>query len=325
MEAESAAQVERAVDLFSTTLRSLASDAVAIRQLTDFVHVADLLDSTVTTVNDSSSSSSHIQQLRQMDVMISSAERKVAALRELVREETNALDKFETTLQQEANRQQSAVQKLSAAIADIRIKKKPPKQQQQQQQQRLSMTKSRSSLLAATAAVHRDHNKQASSSSSFEFRRITASELLQISKNTRGRLTMVALNEALKEIATVCQAKVRNAREAALRTPRPTASSSTTSKTAQRRYEYLLKQRDPNHSLNYHHHKDDEPYYKNNWAVSEQELRENCAFFRHGEATARATLVVLCAMKRLKQIPGRNSNMEVTYVCLFDDDDKIVK
>ena len=321
MEAESAAQVERAVDLFSTTLRSLASDAVAIRQLTDFVHVADLLENAVTTGNDSSLSSPHIQQLRQMDAMISSAERKVAALRELVREETNALDKFETTLQQEANRQQSAVEKLSAAIADIQIKKKPPKQQKQQ---RLSMTKSRSSLLAATAAVHSNHNKQASSSS-FEFRRITASELLQISKNTRGRLTMVALNEALKEIATVCQAKVRNAREAALRTPRPTASSSTTSKTAQRRYEYLLKQRDPNHSLNYHHHKDDEPYYKNNWAVSEQELRENCAFFRHGEATARATLVVLCAMKRLKQIPGRNSNMEVTYVCLFDDDDKIVK
>ena len=320
MEAESPAQVERAVDLFSMTLRSLASDAVAIRQLTDFVHVADLLENAVTTGNDSSLSSPHIQQLRQMDAMISSAERKVAALRELVREETNALDKFETTLQQEANRQQSAVEKLSAAIADIQIKKKPPKQQKQQ---RLSMTKSRSSLLAATAAVHSNHNKQASSSS-FEFRRITASELLQISKNTRGRLTMVALNEALKEIATVCQAKVRTAHEAALRTPRPTASttsSSSTFKTAQRRYEYLRQQRDSHNfsSLNYHHHKEDEPYYNNNWVVSEQELRENCAFFRHGEATARATLVVLCAMKRLKQIPGRNSNMEVTYVCLFDN------
>ena len=50
--------------------------------------------------------------------------------------------------------------------------------------------------------------------------------------------------------------------------------------------------------------------------LSEQELRETCGFFRLGESTARATLAILCILKRLKQVPGKN--MEVTYICLED-------
>lgn len=53
------------------------------------------------------------------------------------------------------------------------------------------------------------------------------------------------------------------------------------------------------------------------WFVSEQELRENCAFFKHGESTARSTLQLLCSLKRLKQVPGRQKHSGVTYICLF--------
>jgi hypothetical protein len=58
------------------------------------------------------------------------------------------------------------------------------------------------------------------------------------------------------------------------------------------------------------------------WHVSEQELRENCAFFKHGESTARSILQLLCSLKRLKQVPGRQGRRQrhsggVTYVCLF--------
>jgi len=49
--------------------------------------------------------------------------------------------------------------------------------------------------------------------------------------------------------------------------------------------------------------------------VSEQELRENCAFFRHGESTARNILSLLCSLKRLKQVPGQNKEI-ITYLWL---------
>ncbi len=51
------------------------------------------------------------------------------------------------------------------------------------------------------------------------------------------------------------------------------------------------------------------------FAITEQDLRENCAFFKHGESTARSTLQLLCSLKRLKQVPNKKS--QVTYVCLF--------
>jgi len=80
--------------------------------------------------------------------------------------------------------------------------------------------------------------------------------------------------------------------------------------------------------------------------VTEQELRENCAFFRHGESTARSTLQLLCSLKRLKQLPGRTHQTnpahrtpargrnsknkilgsgDVTYVCLFGNGTKAMK
>ena len=48
--------------------------------------------------------------------------------------------------------------------------------------------------------------------------------------------------------------------------------------------------------------------------ISEQELRDLCAFFRIGESSTRATLSILRALKRLNQVCGRNS--QFTCVCL---------
>jgi len=44
--------------------------------------------------------------------------------------------------------------------------------------------------------------------------------------------------------------------------------------------------------------------------LTEQELREHCAFFRHGEATARALLGLLCSLHRLKQVQGGNKGVQ---------------
>ena len=134
--------------------------------------------------------------------------------------------------------------------------------------------------------------------------RVTAKDIKALSRNTLGRITLLDLNEALEEIEQACHNK-----QASL--PSRNSSSSKkggglTSNTLQRRYDYLKQQR-ANADLEVEAHSG---YI---W-VSEQELREHCAFFRHGESTARATLTILCALKRLKQIPGRNS--EITYICL---------
>lgn len=51
--------------------------------------------------------------------------------------------------------------------------------------------------------------------------------------------------------------------------------------------------------------------------VAEQELRDSCAFFRSGEATARAILRVLRSVKRIKQVCGKG--FQVTYIWLLND------
>jgi len=95
---------------------------------------------------------------------------------------------------------------------------------------------------------------------------------------------------------------------------------------AQRRYQYLQKRQQQQHgtstttslfsslddggTTNNHDHHDPEPV-----AITEQELRESCPFFRHGESTARATLSLLYRLKRLKQVPNKNRN--VTYNLLL--------
>ena len=141
----------------------------------------------------------------------------------------------------------------------------------------------------------------------FKFDPVSEAELSTISRNSRGRVTTMALNEALEEIESVCRnnfhilARIGNQRKSV---PGQTANS------LERRFEYLKQQR-ANLELEVGAHSGHQ------W-VSEQELRENCPFFRWGEGTARATLSVLCSLKRLKQIPGKN--LGVTYICIPSSD-----
>jgi len=50
------------------------------------------------------------------------------------------------------------------------------------------------------------------------------------------------------------------------------------------------------------------PKHDDKVLVSEVEMRNVCTFFRHGEATARATLLLLKMLHRLSQIPARNGD-----------------
>ncbi len=104
------------------------------------------------------------------------------------------------------------------------------------------------------------------------------------------------INDALEEIQTIVWNQMQLAE---------TTSSRRSSNSIGRQQTRYNDTNTSNSSSSSHHR----------YSVSEQELRENCAFFRHGESTARATLQLLCTLKRLKQVPSKKS--QVTYICLF--------
>ena len=105
-------------------------------------------------------------------------------------------------------------------------------------------------------------------------------------QTVRGRLTLTSLNDAIKDINDVGSAKFR-----ALRTG---------GKTSKKFQTVIVKHRET---------KCDD--HEGRFFVSEPDLRDNCAFFRAGESTAKGLLNLLRGMKRLKQVQG-NGNV-VTY------------
>lgn len=173
-----------------------------------------------------------------------------------------------------------------------------------------------------------ENQDPASSSTIISLPRITHEELEDYkSKNVMGPrmlTSLMDLNEALEEIEQECQ-RQRNATLVLQRKQQQQLQYGISSSGAlQRRYEYLQRRQQANNSssstsaaaaadiININSSLD-ESGDDNHTIVSitEQDLREKCAFFRHGESTARSTLLVLCSLKRLKQVPNKNRN--VTY------------
>ena len=150
---------------------------------------------------------------------------------------------------------------------------------------------------------------------------ITKSEFENISKNTRGRMTLSTLNAALRDIQSCAQQKYNilshhqniSPVSSGLSTP---ASYRQTLST----HEYYLSitelssssMKSNNNNTNTTPSKYSssfQPYF-----ISEQELRNDCLFFRKGESTARAILLTLRSAKRIKQVVGKKS--QVCYVLL---------
>ena len=121
--------------------------------------------------------------------------------------------------------------------------------------------------------------------------RITQAELEEYRvDNVLGpRISLLDLNQALEEIEQLCQQH-----QLAAQQWKRKQSKGVSSTALQRRQEYLQKRQQLSSF-------DDSVI-----AVTEQDLREHCPFFRHGESTARATLAVLCSLRRLKQVPQKN-------------------
>jgi hypothetical protein len=118
-------------------------------------------------------------------------------------------------------------------------------------------------------------------------RPITTSEFQSVSKNIRRRITLSALNEALSDIQKVTLNKYQHL-------------CHSHSHSSRKGNGYVNGNGNSNVILNALHKDtiggDDLPF------ISEQEMRDDCAFFRTGESTARAILQILRSCKRIKQI-----------------------
>ncbi|KAL3945367.1 MAG: hypothetical protein SGBAC_000572 [Bacillariaceae sp.] len=287
---------------------------------------------------------SHLIQLRSIDRAVESVEQKVVALRSIVSEEKRAIAHFEGSLREECKAQLLAVENLLQAYQEVQTNQQvsvPPKREYTPEGRSTSMTipeesdpRSNPSSTHVTVTLHEtnktgqiqqrqtirkrrdsvdprvDHSIQPArynpdeDGSRVSLARITDKELSRISRNTRGRILLLDLNEALEEIENVAEKKFNSL-------PR---HGTTSSASRQRRFEYLRQQRGSSYQ-----DIEVEAHQGYCW-VSEQELRETCMFFRNGESTARAILSVLCSLRRLKQVPGKKR--QVTYLCLVPGTDE---
>lgn len=288
--------------LFSETLHALAADALAVRQLTSLSkQISGVTDDENLHPNNNNHHDS-LDELRKIDMAVAAIENKVGALREIVTEEKKALDQFEK-MQQETNKQQRVLEHMLTAVGAK--SSRLPNQKERGNRRRDSVDPRKTQQLQEATATNRSTSTN-DENHDIVLPRITESQLQSISRNTRGRISIRALNDALEEIETVCRDKLAQLP----RKPTTSSLTLTASQSLERRYEYL-KQRNNNTATQV----EVDAHIGQYW-VSEQELREACAFFRLGESTARATLIILCTLKRLKQLPGKNT--EVTYICLCE-------
>lgn len=307
-------QTNDLVQLFSTTLHCLAADAAAVRQASS---VAVCLD------KDYKDSSTLRESLIQMEDLVSSLEEKVTILRQIVSEEKQSLTKFETTLQHEAEEQATLLEQMILAMQEYETKKRSSLDQVKEEgedededdnnnddddnedvhdedhgdngdaqvKSRTSAPSRRDSVDPRCSSRHPESENQ----DPISVPRITQTELedYRIDNVLGPRISLLDLNQALEEIEQLCQVQQHEARLWKRKHPQGPPSSSSSSGALQRRYDYLQKRQQL--SID-----------ESAISVTEQELRENCPFFRHGESTARATLSLLCSLKRLKQVPQKN-------------------
>jgi hypothetical protein len=398
--ARGSSDIDDLLDLFNQTIRSLANDAAAVRQMTS---LADVLEDASAAGNNKnggiaksnldtprSSALSLESQLYDVARIIGIMEGKVEELKDIVNHEKDAILFFETTLQQEAEDQERVIKSIEEAISkskkpsmtrEITVDRTSGSGSSSSSSDFLSSMTKRASLLqiqenmsstnrVATPGMKQscsgknniamsNHGNNNGSVEGFEkidddeeyddeelkFERITASEMEDHNRHSvsfgMSRISRMDLNEALEEIEGVVQNKIKlsslNHKKVSQDLHRRSSSnqdqSYVTTSSLQRRFDYLQQRHQraaPRDLLASTLSKTTDggvdTTAKNNdctmttCPVSEQELRENCAFFRHGESTARATLSVLCSMKRLRQIPVK-SKEDITYVCLFRSTD----
>lgn len=306
------------MNLFSKTLQSLSTDAAAVRQVSSLARYIGVSEHNNRIDAHESPDDEIFQNLVTLDQLVGGLEEKVVALRQIVREESRSLDKFETSLQLEANDQAEVVQQLAQAIHDSEIFSATTRADEKREDELSVEGHSRRS--DSSRSSRRDtldprqnstFDEEAENRATFiSLPRITQAELDAYKATTvigPRMLCLINLNEVLEEIEEVCQKQLQST-QALKQKKEHVAQHQLSIGSLQRRYEYL--QRRQQHSQHHEYTDGTDDVESIDAApiitISEQDLRENCAFFRHGESTARATLAVLCSLRRLKQIPSKH-------------------
>jgi hypothetical protein len=312
-------RTEELCRLFSSTLSSLASDASALREIAALesacgLGVVDGMD------EENENSNAIIDGLCHLDEAVSALEGKVQTLTEIVTEEKRSLDEL-GVLHESAKAQGRVLDGMLEAChrrlmqqQEVAMRKSSTGRNEatHTQQEKLSNVPStrpsslrrKSPILEGSSSAEAESLPVASARKPLSTRQnrrdsidprrlpakatadhgrghhqshhycglVTEAELGAVSKTIRGRITLAVVNDALVDIERACLRKQQQRR-----------------------------------TRSFHNSSDDQQ-----WVVSEQDLRQTCAFFRSGESTARAILLLLRSLKRLKQIPGKHS--EVNYV-----------
>ena len=157
-----------------------------------------------------------------------------------------------------------------------------------------SPTPSPSPLSPSASSLAPSASHSTSSSPVPSLASVSLSEFEAVNKATRGRLTLQALNAAVNDINAVAFKK-----HSALQTASKKGARAGTNLYM----DAVIKLSEETVSD-----------HAGRFFVAERELRDDCAFFRAGEATAKCSLAVLRSLGRLRQVQGGNN--QVTYVVL---------
>ncbi|GMH87715.1 hypothetical protein TrST_g3100 [Triparma strigata] len=120
---------------------------------------------------------------------------------------------------------------------------------------------------------------------------VTEKELSSLDRSARGRVTIGALNDAVSSINACLLEKYQQ------------LSQASKGKKTKKFQQFVVDHRE---TVTEEH--EGRPF------VSEQHLRDSCAFFRSGESTAKSILGILRNLKKIKQIQGKGGR--VTYCVL---------
>jgi hypothetical protein len=263
-----------------------------------------------------------IQQLNGIHSVLSQIESKVSSLAQVLQEEQSAIKTLHQ-LKESALGQRKVIQDIKQNLADQELYDILPGNQllkmgfeldslgllEKKQRESLSM-ESTPKVSQETLNTDRPVNTETPSSTNMAqkyrtpgsikssrhvmipLRFISKDEFNSVSKNIRGRITLSALNEALLDIQRVTENKYNILHHSNRKNS--SASKISYQETCALHKEMLINliQKDV-------------PF------VTEQELRDSCAFFRSGESTARAILQILRSCKRIKQVFLGNSGVGI--------------
>ena len=304
---------EELTDLFSQTISALSADVTALKQIVCLQEAAKKNGNYMDAFLDLQGSVDSVQkEVRALQGLAAQERTALLTLEDLYNQTVAQNKLYKTMLRDKQQQQQQHVQPVQPVQHQSKPTMhmlSPPREQQDKEniveslrrlnleshmlstpakthnERRDTVDLRRTPRTPLTPAVSRGHDVE---QPIIQLHPISQQELMGVSRTIRGRLTLAVVNDALCDIVSVARDK----------------------------YSVLHGNHNRQHYRKYwtlHKALEVEEHGTEPW-VSEQELRSKCAFFRSGESTARCILAILRTLRRLKQVPARNS--QVTYMIM---------